>query len=258
MRSFTASAFALTLVAGLTSAAMAQSHGHITIGNTDGDFFAPGSPPAAGVETYEIKTYTTESLTLGSASLIGSFTSQRVLSHGEQLVIKLPYTAGTGSQPGLGNWGGPFDGFYRNAGVTFATDFYTTIAGGGENVGGDGQFEILEVIPLNGSPAAVFGIGGGTTLTFASNYAISDGSDQLLRSFQSGSGQHVHGQRLYLSEKGIYDVTLRAWDANGIYNDSTPITLTIQVPEPASMSLLGLGSALLLARRRGTRAGVAA
>lgn len=239
----------MALALTLSTMAMGQSHGHLTIGNTADAFFLTGSPPAAGDYTYELKTYTTEThLTLDTPSVIGSYTSQRLLEHGDPLVIKIPYTAGTGSQPGLGNWGTPFSGFYRNAGLTLASDFYTTITGG-ENVGGNGQFEILEVIPLDGSPLAIFGWASGTSGPFA-NYAISDGASQLDRSFESGSAMHVHGQRLYLSERGVYDVTLRAWDANGIYNASEPITLRVQVPEPASLGLLAIGGVMLMARRR--------
>lgn len=73
------------------------------------------------------------------------------------------------------------------------------------------------------------------------------------RSFYVGRNQHPHGQVWLAERPGLYELTLIAWDANGVYADSEPVRMYIRsVPGPAGLSALMLaGVALSGCRRRG-------
>ncbi len=78
---------------------------------------------------------------------------------------------------------------------------------------GDFRFEVVQVVPVCGRSDAVYAHG------VAGNMAESDGASREEKSFAVGVGEHQHNQRMYLSRPGVYDITLRAWDAAGIFQD---------------------------------------
>lgn len=78
---------------------------------------------------------------------------------------------------------------------------------------GDFRFEVVQVVPVCGQSDAVYAHG------VTGNIAESDGASREEKSFAVGVGEHQHNQRMYLSRPGVYDITLRAWDAAGIFQD---------------------------------------
>lgn len=147
----------------------------------------------------------------------------------------------------------------------------------GRLVGGDFAWEILSVTPLNGSLPAKFAMGlmetsGITTdaerrlLTTASvsdptprvldafsifDPALPGGGTLAERSSQLGYGNHLHGWGWFISERGEYEVALRAYDRNGVYAPTESYTFLVNsVPTPGCGVLLGLASMAGLRRRR--------
>ena len=54
-----------------------------------------------------------------------------------------------------------------------------------------------------------------------------------------------------INGEGVYDITLVAWDANGVYADSAPVTLRVEaIPAPASAALMTLSGFAAMRRRR--------
>lgn len=93
--------------------------------------------------------------------------------------------------------------------------------------------------------------------TFSGN---SSGLTPEARSYLLRVGSHAHGSSLFPDSGfflftdaplGLYDVTIRAWDVEGYFAASEPVTFRLNVvPEPASLGLIGVAGAMLLARRR--------
>ena len=107
--------------------------------------------------------------------------------------------------------GGMFDGWVGGqADPNPTADFFSST---GRLDGGHFHYEIAEVIILEGDTDAVFAIEN----THQGVLGISDGATQVNRSYDIGPDGHYHGSTIYLSHSGIYDVTFRAWDANGKY-----------------------------------------
>lgn len=134
--------------------------------------------------------------------------------------------------------------------ATISSDFY---AASGNLDGGDFYYELVSLVALDGGSAtnAIWGFedhGGGDGFDVEASL---DGATRIERSFGVGVGNHPHGQVTGIDGVGLYDLTIVAWDANGIYGDSAPVTLRINaVPAPASAALLGVAGIAGLRRRR--------
>ncbi len=132
------------------------------------------------------------------------------------------------SQPGLLN------GWYAGDELLLTSDFYFAT---GRLDGGNFQYELAQIVPLSGGPGEI-AWGEFVTGGFVPS-AFSTGATRLARSFDTGIGGHAHAQGYALSTPGLYDVTFVAWDSNGRYADSDPVTVRINVvPEPGTLGLL--------------------
>jgi len=211
MRTFTA-----IIVAGLATSAAAQDHNHITV-NTDG---------------------TTTSINAGFLPTEADWSID-----GDGYVNYMGEIAEYHTHD-------YFDGFYFGQTATLTSDFF--FATGNLN-GGDFYYEIVGLVPVDGGSAteAFWGEeehGGGPGFDIV---ASSLGATRLERSFGVGAGNHPHGQVTGINGEGVYDLTLVAWDANGVYADSAPVTLRIEaIPAPASAALMGVAGLAAMRRRR--------
>lgn len=147
----------------------------------------------------------------------------------------------------------------------------------GRLTGGDFAWEILSVTPLNGSTAAKFAMGLMETTSIVTDadrrlvttYSVSDPTPRVLdvfgvfdpalagggsladRSAQVGFGNHLHGWGWFISERGEYEVALRAYDRNGVYAPTESYTFLVNsVPAPGCGALLGIAGVASLRRRR--------
>jgi len=127
------------------------------------------------------------------------------------------------------------EGWYAGEPFTLTSDFYF---GRGRLDGGDFNFEIVSVVPVDGSAVAgvAWGIGEGRPMDVR---AMSNGGTRAARSFNVGAGGHEHGQLTAVSTGGIYDVTLVAWDGNGVYADSEPVTFRLVATCPTDFNADG-------------------
>lgn len=128
------------------------------------------------------------------------------------------------AEPGHENWIGGDE-------LVLTSDFYF---GTGRLDNGDFLFEIVSVTPVgSGTPNAVFAWGEAHKKDAGIHFhALSDATMRHDRSFHVGAGEHGHGQVYAISDPGVYDITLVAWDANGVYADSAPVTFRIATPPP--------------------------
>lgn len=120
---------------------------------------------------------------------------------------------------------GAFDGWAGSQELVLTSDyFYAT----GRLDGGDFRYEIVHVELVGGDPADVaWGHFDEDSGQFVAD-ALSTGASRAERSIDVGAGQHDHTQAFLLSSAyGAYDVTLVAWDANGVYADSDPVVLRV-------------------------------
>lgn len=135
--------------------------------------------------------------------------------------------------------------------------------------GGSFAYEIMDIETLSGSPLAKFAIGlletsGITTdadrrlLTSNAGFDtfgiinpnISGGGTLEDRSINVGWGNHFHGWGFFVSHRGVYEVTMRAYDVNGVYAASEPFTFQVNsIPAPGALATLALAG-LAGARRR--------
>lgn len=186
------------LCAGLGSVPAALAHNHLTVDTLAG---REGDPVIIVAGYYESE----------SEWSIGE--DGRLLYDGQIAV----YEAGAALQDG------PFRGWAAADELSLTSDFYFAT---GRLDGGNFQYEIVSVVPIEGGPAA-FALGVVDHGTFESD-AVSDAETRLDRSFDAGVGQHRHGQAFAISENGLFDVTLVAWDSNGRYEDSEPVTFRVR------------------------------
>lgn len=140
---------------------------------------------------------------------------------------------------------GPLNGWYAGDELLLTSDFYFAT---GRLDGGNFMWELSSVTALSGGPGVLawgdFEVGG-----FAPS-AVSSDATRLGRSFDTMIAGHDHEQGYAFSAPGLYDVTFIAWDSNGRYADSSPVTARFNVvPAPGAAAVLGLGG-LLAARRR--------
>ncbi len=196
MRTTIASIFAALLTASIASA---QHHIHITV-----DTFVDGDTPTTRIDAgYN-----------ASEAAFDIDADGRLTEDGDIAVFRLVDPAPAALLPG----------WHAGLALTLTSDFYFAT---GRLAGGDFHYELVAVEPAapTSPPAdAVLGIFHGATPTIE---ADSTALDRTARSFPVGAGGHPHGQFQALSARGLYDITLIAWDANALYADSEPVTFRV-------------------------------
>ena len=111
--------------------------------------------------------------------------------------------------------------------MTLTSDYYTST---GRLDGGHYLYEMASVVPVDGDPNAAVIWAEEQTGDFLSRIADSSGATRDKRSFELGFAGHIHNQRQLLDTPGLYEVTLIAWDSNGVYADSEPVKFYLQTP----------------------------
>lgn len=144
----------------------------------------------------------------------------------------------------------------------------------GNLVGGFFAYEIMSVVALAGSPAASFGMSMmvnpsgntvdslrqlvGVNTVSAVNYDVlgiydpsqAGGGTLADRTLTLGYGNHFEGWGMFVSQRGVYEVTMRVYDQNGKFAPTEPFSFQVNsVPAPAGVAVLALG-VLGAARRR--------
>lgn len=164
----------------------------------------------------------------------------RLLKSGEIVTYEVSTPlAGSGDSTG---W---FSGFE----LLVTSDFYFA---SGRLSGGNFQYELASINALSGGHGEAawgdFDDEGGVEPFGA--IALSGGATRLGRSFDVGIGGHDELQGYAFSAPGLYDVTFIAWDSNGVYADSDPLTVRFNVI-PASPSISAMTFLVpILGRRR--------
>lgn len=193
----------LAAVFALWIGAMALAHGHVTVDTLSG---IPGD--RISIRAGYLPAESAYSIA-ADGTLMNSAAAWR-------MNLLTPVT----NQPGYIGWFAATD-------TTLTSDFFFST---GRLAGGDFRFELEHITRLDGSPApAVIAwcvVQSNGSLT---NIARTDGSTRADRSFAVGAGVHLHGQYLLGDVRGTYRLSLRAWDANGIYSDSDRVTLEVRI-----------------------------
>ncbi|MDX2118942.1 MAG: GC-type dockerin domain-anchored protein [Planctomycetota bacterium] len=120
---------------------------------------------------------------------------------------------------------GPFAGWYGGDEILLTADYYYFT---GRLDGGDFRWEIANVTPIAGPNATLVWGMFDESFEFMPMCA-SNVSNRFERSFSTPGGDHNHDQAYTFSDAGIYDVTFIAWDSNGKFADSDPITIRFRV-----------------------------
>lgn len=145
----------------------------------------------------------------------------------------------------------------------------------GNLVGGSFAYEITAVTPLNGSAPASFAIGmlinpsgntddslrqlQGTNTVGTDTFdvfglfspALAEGGTLADRSIYLGNGNHFHGWGFFVSQPGVYEVAMRAYDVNGRYTPSETFTFQINsIPSPSNAATMAAVTLLATGRRR--------
>jgi hypothetical protein len=136
--------------------------------------------------------------------------------------------------PDLLSQGGEFEGVAASTDLVLTSDYFFIT---GRLDGGNFMWEIAKVLPVDGGFARV------TWGDFDESYiyapaARSGSFDRTLRSFDTQVGGHNHDQGFTIGGSGEYEITLIAWDSNGVYLDSDPVTVRLRAagPEPRCMA----------------------
>jgi hypothetical protein len=133
---------------------------------------------------------------------------------------------------------GPLSGWLAADELLLTSDFYFA---SGHLDGGNFMWELASVIPLSGGPGTL--VWGDFELTGELIPLVdSAAATRLGRSFDTMIAGHDHEQGFAFSTPGLYDVTFIAWDSNGRYTDSAPVTLRFQVTPPPCPADLDDGS----------------
>ncbi len=188
----------MALALACASVASAHHH-HITIRTPTG---TPGEQIQLVVGYYEEES----DLAIGSDA--------RIYDGRDPFVVHLPGTFAEG----------PLAGQFTGTGFSLTSDFY---APDGLLEGGDFYYRIVAIEPVKGDPCVMTWAHTDEQSGEIIPEAQSDGGDPLSQSLHVGIGGHPHGQIMAVSLEGLYDVTLVAWDVNGVYLDSDPVTFTI-------------------------------
>jgi hypothetical protein len=161
---------------------------------------------------------------------IGAPPTRQVLDLGSPFIVRAPDTLGQS---------GEYNGWFSADELLLTSDFYAT-----NLTGGDIYYEIVSFVPVAGTvgdPAAtiVWGQFSSVDSTFAPS-AIQGAPARIDRSFHVGVGSHQHNQGFAIGGRGVYDLTLIAWDANGVFADSDPVTFRIATTCPADYDADGV------------------
>ncbi|GDX97708.1 hypothetical protein LBMAG48_01120 [Phycisphaerae bacterium] len=119
-------------------------------------------------------------------------------------------------------------GWYAGDELLLTSDYY--LATGRLN-GGDFAYEIANVTKVGSGAGAVVAWGAFDEVGAFSPQAFSTATSRAGRSFAVGIGGHDHEQGCAFSTRGVYDVTFIAYDVNGVYADSLPLTVRFVVGE---------------------------
>lgn len=212
---------AMSALAVLTLASAAGAHNHITVDTVSGAF-----GDQILIRAGYLATETSFSVSGGRLMYNGSVATYVV---GEQL-----------SQPGALN------GAYFSQDILLTSDFFYAT---GRLNGGNFRWELASVTALSG--AGTVGWGEFDHDGVFSSLASSDAGTRLGRSYDTLAGYHEHEQAAYFTAPGTYDVTFVAWDSNGRYADSAPLTVRFEVvPAPGAIALLAVAGIGASRRRR--------
>lgn len=131
---------------------------------------------------------------------------------------------------------GQIDGWHVGDELLLTSDFYFAT---GRIDGGDFRYELAGVQPVSGGPG-VFAWGDFDALGGFTPIAFSNASTREARSFDVGLGGHDHEQGYVLTGGWVQDLTIIAWDAQGRYSDSAPLTIRFDTGEcPADFNREG-------------------
>jgi hypothetical protein len=212
---------AMSALAVLTLASAAGAHNHVTVDTVSGAF-----GDQILIRAGYLATETSFSVSGGRLMYNGSVATYVV---GEQL-----------SQPGALN------GAYFSQDILLTSDFFYAT---GRLNGGNFRWELASVTALSG--AGTVGWGEFDHDGVFSSLASSDAGTRLGRSYDTLAGYHEHEQAAYFTAPGTYDVTFVAWDSNGRYADSAPLTVRFEVvPAPGAIALLAVAGIGASRRRR--------
>lgn len=195
---------ASTLVALAASSAFAHHH-HVTVRTPTG---TPGEQLQVVVGYYEKE-----------ADLSIDPKSHQLLDGDATFVVALPTLIESG----------PLAGMYTGEGLSLTSDFY---AKEGVLAGSDIFYEMVAITPVEGDPSE------GAWCTTDENTgevtieATTLGQTRVERSLHVGVGGHPHGQIMAIAQEGEYDITLIAWDVNGLFLDSDPIVVRVHAHAP--------------------------
>lgn len=199
-------------------AATAFGHNHVTVDTMPGT--APLFQPRAVIRAGYLPTE-------GTLSIVGG----RLMRLGEVAVYDIPAR--------LPETGGELNGWAIGDDILLTSDYFF---GTGRLDGGNFRFEIAGVTPVSGGQAALVWGSFDEFGTYGVQ-ARSVGVTRSARSFEVGIGGHDHFQAFAFgaaaggSSGWVQDVTLIAWDANGVYADSDPVTIRLDNGEcPADFS----------------------
>lgn len=146
---------------------------------------------------------------------------------------------------------GPFAGWFQIdiGNINPTADFFASTL-----TGADTHYEIVSAIAADGS-----GTDGALGFHYHAHHgdeditASSDASDLAGRSIPMPAGTHLHGYSYYLRDAGTYEITLRAYDANGVFSSdglSEVRFLVSAVPTPGALGVLAAGGLIASRRRR--------
>lgn len=116
---------------------------------------------------------------------------------------------------------GPLSGWPAGFELVLTSDYYFS---SGRLTGGNFMWEIVSVAPVAGDDA-ILAWGEFDDFGTFNDTARSDAVTRPARSYNTFIGGHEHMQGCALSSPGLYDVTFIAWDSNGVYLDSEPVTI---------------------------------
>ena len=198
---------------------VALAHNHVTVDTMPGT--APLFQPRAVIRAGYLPTEGTLSIVSGRLMRLGEVAAY-------DIPARLPETSG-----------GELSGWAIGDDILLTSDYFF---GTGRLDGGNFRFEIAGVTPVSGGQAALVWGSFDEFGTYGVQ-ARSAGASRAERSFEVGIGGHDHFQAFAFgaaaggSSGWVQDVTLIAWDANGVYADSDPVTVRLDNGEcPADFS----------------------